>query len=133
MQLLLRRYPSDAECTLGALYVNGKFQCYTLEDIVRPEKIPGETAIPAGAYRVELTMSPRFGRILPLLIGVPNFTGVRMHAGNTKKDTDGCILVGTRMGVDQIADSRMALEALLRVLGAAVQRGEVITITIEDA
>lgn len=82
--------------TIGHLIINGGVFCHTLEDVVRPKgmaKVHGKTAIPAGRYRVILTYSNRFQRIMPLLVEVPYFEGVRMHGGNTHEDTDGCILV----------------------------------------
>ena len=68
--------------TIGKLYVNGVFECYTLEDCVRDKKIYGMTAIPTGTYKVILNLSNRFKRVLPLLIDVSNFEGVRIHPGN---------------------------------------------------
>jgi hypothetical protein len=113
--LLIRKWKTD-KATVGELYLNGTFECFTLEDVVRPEKIYGETAIPAGRYRVVFSMSPRFKQVLPLLWEVPNYTGVRIHAGNTAKDTEGCILVGQERGVNSVGKSRAALEALLAKL-----------------
>ena len=84
------------EYTIGKLYIDDNYFCDTLEDTVRPkgEKIYGKTAIPAGKYKVKKTYSPRFKKQLPEILNVPNFAGVRIHAGNTAKDTDGCILLG---------------------------------------
>ena len=67
---------------------------WTCEDVERPAKIKGITAIPAGTYKLIANQSARFGRTMPLLLGVPNFEGVRIHPGNTNHDTEGCILVG---------------------------------------
>lgn len=90
---LNRQVFSNTE-TLGSLIVKGKHFCYTLEDTVRAgAKIHGQTAIPAGRYEVKLTMSNRFKRIMPELIDVPGFKGVRLHGGNTNLDTEGCPLV----------------------------------------
>jgi hypothetical protein len=116
MILRLVREPSKDEATLGVLFVDGVFECFTLEDVIRPVKIPGETAIAPGRYAVHLTHSPRFGRVLPEVMNVPNFVGVRIHAGNRKDDTDGCILVGLDRGAAWIGRSRAALEALMAKL-----------------
>lgn len=85
-----------SEYTIGKLYIDDNYFCDTLEDTVRPkgEKIYGKTAIPAGKYKVKKTYSPRFKKQLPEILNVPNFAGVRIHAGNTAKDTEGCILLG---------------------------------------
>lgn len=128
MTLELNRYLISKESTIGKLSIDGEFFCYTLEDKIMPpgEKIPGETAIPTGTYDVELTMSKRFGKILPLLKNVPNFKGVRIHAGNTKKDTEGCILVGDSYGKDTVYNSKMTLVKLLSKL----EGQDEITITV---
>ena len=85
--------------TGGELFLGDLFLCYTLEDTDRRleeggVKIPGKTAIPRGVYRIELDHSVRFKRLLPHLIDVPGFEGIRIHAGNTELDTEGCILPG---------------------------------------
>lgn len=90
---LKRVYPTD-DYTIGELYIEGEYFCDTLEDTVREKKIAGKTAIPYGKYEVIVNRSPRFKRELPLLLDVPNFTGIRIHRGNTAEDTSGCILVG---------------------------------------
>ena len=113
--LLIRRWPK-ATCTIGELLVDGAWFCFTLEDVERPEKIPGETAIPAGRYKVIITHSQRFDRELPLLVDVPGFTGIRIHAGNTDADTRGCILVGKRTLENAIGESRAALDDLMEKL-----------------
>jgi hypothetical protein len=94
VELRLTRKEFTDRSTIGELHVNGVFECFTLEDTVRPVKIKGETAIPEGRYEVVVNFSERFQRPLPLLLNVPNFEGVRIHPGNTDKDTEGCILVG---------------------------------------
>ena len=133
MKIELQREPSTEHATLGTLTVNGKFECFTLEDVVRPVKIHGETAIPAGTYPVAISFSPRFQRDLPILIGVPNFSGVRIHPGNTAKDTEGCILLGVTKGVDRVDNSRIAFTALWEDLLAAWTKHEAITIEIKDS
>ncbi len=126
MLIEIKRQKSNDKCTIGRLYVNGVFQCYTLEDVVRKEKIPGQTAIPIGEYDVVITMSNRFKKLLPLLRNVPNFDGVRVHAGNTDADTEGCILVGESAGKYSISNSRSAFEKLF----AQMQKAESIKMKI---
>lgn len=117
MELVLQRQKSFAGATLGELSIDGVFLCWTLEDEVRDHKIPGKTAIPAGRYEIDVTMSPRFKRRLPLLKDVPHYTGVRIHSGNTSADTEGCILVGrTIVGAAVLGESRLALDDLLAKL-----------------
>ena len=82
MILKLQRTKEVNNATLGELFADGTFVCYTLEDKVRPEKIKHETCIPAGTYVIEITYSPTFKKILPLLLNVPGFYGIRIHAGN---------------------------------------------------
>ena len=112
---LIRRWPK-ATCTIAELLVDDQYECFTLEDVPREVKIPGETAIPTGRYKVVITHSQRFDRDLPLLLDVPGFTGIRIHAGNTDADTRGCILVGKRTLENAIGESRAALEALMAKL-----------------
>lgn len=132
MKLALRRTTFTPNSTIGELSVDGAFECYSLEDAVRDDgvKVFGETAIAAGNYRVELTHSPRFQRVLPLLINVKNFVGVRIHPGNSAKDTEGCILVGRKKAIDWIGLSGLAFEQLFTKLNNAVKRGEAITLEI---
>lgn len=112
MKLTLKRNPSSEKSTQGELFYNGIHQCWTLEDVVRDKKIYAQTAIPAGTYEVVISYSNRFKRLLPLLLNVPNFTGVRIHSGNTAQDTEGCILVGNKKGADSVLESRAAFNAL---------------------
>ena len=135
MELTLVRKFNGADCTIGELFVDGHFECFTLEDVVRPGdiarvKVAGKTAIPPGTYEVRLTMSGRFKRVLPLLVNVPSFEGIRIHAGNTAADTEGCILVGRERESNAIRGSRAALEPLLLKLQTA---GGPISITIRGA
>ena len=108
MKLLLKRIYKGPEYTIGRLYIDGKYFCDTLEDTVRPDgmKIYGKTAIPAGTYKVELVPSYRFQRLMPMLLDVPNFSGILIHNGNTADDTDGCILVGKNKIKGKVIESR---------------------------
>lgn len=138
MRLILRREPSTATATIGQLYVDGLPErlAFTLEDPVREIpgqpveswKIPGATAIPAGSYRVVVTHSQRFGKCLPLLVAVPGFSGIRIHAGNTAADTEGCILVGVARGDgrESVLFSRSALQLVQnKIEDALTATGEV--------
>jgi len=126
MELLLKRTTKTKLSTIGELYVNGVFQCYTLEDIERNVKIKGVTAIPKGSYKVIVTMSNRFKKPLPLLLDVPNFSGVRIHSGNKSEDTEGCILVGETKQTDFIGGSRIAFKSLFDKINKAVLSEEII-------
>lgn len=134
MELLLRREPSRDGATCGELLRDGQFECWTLEDAVRDEKLDGATAIQAGRYHVVLTYSKRFKRSLPLLEAVPGFAGIRIHAGNTTEDTSGCILVGRSRFDQTIIDSKQALDRLNGAIAEAILlRHEPVWITIRDA
>lgn len=134
MILTLQRKPSYNGTTLGVLLVDGVRFAETLEDQVRPDgKIFGETAIPAGRYPVTITKSRRFDKMLPLVENVPGFSGIRIHSGNTTDDTEGCILVGQYHVGAALANSRIAMEALMAKLAPAIARGEDVTLTVENA
>jgi hypothetical protein len=125
MNLKLVRRTLTEQSTIGTLSINGVFECFTLEDRVRPVKIHGATAIPAGIYEITITFSDRFQKPLPLLLNVPNFAGIRIHPGNTAADTEGCILVGTTERKDFIGSSRIAFKALFAKLEAALKKEKV--------
>jgi hypothetical protein len=131
MELLLKRTWLTEKSTISELFVDGVHECFVLEDRYRPPpepKVFGATAIPNGRYEVVITQSPRFKRLLPLVVDVPGFQGIRIHPGNVAADTEGCLLPGCRRGVDQVLESRVAFERLFSKLSAA--RGPVfITIT----
>ena len=136
MELTLNRIFLGSSATIGELLVNDKHLCDTLEDRVRPEgeKVYGKTAISEGTYEVKLTYSPRFKKILPEILNVPNFSGIRIHTGNSSKDTEGCILVGTWDGEkeDWISNSKVAFNKLMSLLQKAADNKEKITITINN-
>ena len=122
MKLVLIRHARRADYTIGRLEdENGMKICDTLEPIWRnydggEMKIPRKSAIPEGSYRVVVTKSQRFRKYLPLLVGVPGFEGVRIHAGNTSRDTEGCILVGQNLQVGKVLWSRITLEKLMKLI-----------------
>ena len=130
MNLFLQRIAQTPEYTIGRLEINGKFFCHTLEDAVRKEKIAGKTAIPAGTYQVIVNRSPKFKRDLPLLLDVPNFEGIRIHRGNTAKDTSGCILVGENKVKGKVINSTKYETLLTAILKRELQSGSNIRITV---
>ena len=91
-------------------------------------------AIPEGRYAVVITWSPKFKQWLPLLLGGPDFNrlfkGIRIHAGNTAKDTQGCILVGRNQIVGEVLESRKWLYELKMKIVEAKDRGESVWLTI---
>lgn len=132
MELTLHRRWKTEKSTIGELSIDGDRFCYTLEDEVRPPgvKIPGETAIPEGRYRVVFDWSPKNKRLMPHILDVPMFTRILIHAGNTDVDTEGCVLVGFRSDTNLIAESKKAFDALYPILYATWQRNEEIWITV---
>jgi hypothetical protein len=125
MEMRVTRQVFTDESTIGELTIDGVHQCFTLEDKVREEKIFGQTAIPAGRYEVTVSFSNHFKKKLPLLLNVPKFEGVRIHSGNTAKDTEGCILVGMTKGTNFVSNSRDAFDALFAKILAAAENEKV--------
>lgn len=135
MNLSVIRFMCGKDATIGQLLVDGVHECYTLEDVVRPAgapKVYGETAIPYGTYDVIINHSQRFNRDLPLLIGVPEFEGIRIHPGNTAADTHGCLLVGETHTFDSVNSSRIAFDKLFPKIRDAIDAGEKVQITYSD-
>lgn len=130
MNLLLKRIALKPEYTIGKLYIDGQYFCDTLEDTVREKKIAGKTAIPAGTYQVIVNRSPKFKRDLPLLLDVPNFERIRIHRGNTAKDTSGCILVGENKVKGKVINSTKYETLLTAILKREMQSGSNISITV---
>jgi len=138
VEIIVERLQKDEDVTIGAITIDGDFACWSLEDPVREIpgqpvstwKIHGETAIPAGRYKVIVDMSARFKRLLPLLLDVPGYSGVRIHAGNTAADTEGCILVGNERLAKSLARSQLALAPFMAKMGEAQRKGETIWLEI---
>lgn len=123
--------------------VDGKYFCDTLEDVdrgltsdmqlaeIQKRKIYGETAIPTGRYQVTETYSPKFKKYMPLLVGVKGFSAVRIHAGNTPADTEGCVLVGKNDVVGKVTNSRYWFNLLADKIHTANFNGYGVWITIK--
>ncbi|HEY4932938.1 MAG TPA: DUF5675 family protein [Terriglobales bacterium] len=142
MELLVQPEPSTLSSTPGTLSIDGVFECYTLEDVVREVpgqpvamwKVQNETAIPAGRYQVIIDVSEHFNnRLMPHILNVPGYDGVRIHSGNTAADTDGCILLGKVREVDDVSQSHDAYNSFFSKLQAAVSGGEPVHITVAAA
>jgi hypothetical protein len=102
---------------IGDLHIDGKFFCHTLEDEIREKgvKVYGKTAIDTGKYNLVLSVSNRFKRLMPLLENVPNFSGVRLHGGNTSQDSHGCPLIAFNTdGVKIWGSAERSLTKLLK-------------------
>lgn len=132
MELKLVRNQYSPASTIGELHVDGGFECYTLEDRIRSMKVPGETAIPPGRYEVAVTWSNRFERPLPLLMNVPDYTGVRIHTGNKPEHTEGCILVGRKRLPDVVGESKLAFDALFAKIQDALRREKVFLEIVQE-
>lgn len=131
MILKLQRIREINNATIGELFIDNKFICYTLEDKVRSQKIKHETAIPAGTYLIEITYSSNFKKMLPLLLNVPDFVGIRIHPGNNIDDSSGCILVGTQVVNDKLIHSITAFTKLFTLIQKALKT-EAVQIDIYD-
>ena len=138
MKLLVQRYKSSPNATLGKLFIDGVFECYTLEDEFRAVKVRGETRIPAGTYQVILrtegTTHFQYAKRFPDIhkgmlhvINVPNFQFILIHIGNTEKDTEGCLLVGADRDENKmtIGRSTIAYRKMYPKVAAAVQASDV--------
>lgn len=134
MELKLHRKYIKPTYVIGNLYVDGQFFCNTLEDQNRDlnkngrfdgleKKVYAETCIPFGRYEVVVSMSPKFGRELPLLLNVPEFEGIRIHRGNTTKDTAGCILVGENKEVGKVLNSTPYEQKITKLIKEATANG----------
>jgi hypothetical protein len=131
MNMLVRRRWSDPKSVMGEIFLDGKFECYTLEP---PFKTDGSKprAIPAGTYQLTVRFSPKFQRLMPHVENVPDFNGVLIHWGNFPKDTEGCTLVGFMHGQDFVGHSRDEFDKLFDQLCSACEAGPQ-TITYFDA
>lgn len=144
MELTIKRRPSKEATTLGELFIDGVFFCYTLEDEVRedpnpttPEneaKVYGKTAIPAGRYEIDITFSQKFGKLMILVKNVPGYTGIRIHSGNDAEDTLGCPLVGETIdGPTRIHGGSVVMPKLFTAVNNALIEGQEVFLTVLPA
>jgi hypothetical protein len=134
MNLELERKPKESlpDRCIGGFYIDGQFAYYSLEDTDRKVeeggiKIPGKTAIPRGRYKVTISFSNRFQRLMPHILDVPLFTGIRIHAGNTPENAEGCPLIGMEYDAPshEIRKSKLAFDDFFPKLEAGLKEGEV--------
>ncbi len=140
MELELKRTWPDSNCTIGELFIDGgqSRECYILEPPVREIegvsvikwKVPGHTAVPRGRYRIIRRFSPKHGKIVPWLTGIPGFEDVEIHSGNTAIDTKGCLLPGKEKRNDVVFQSIAAFKSLDSNIAGAIDGGEEVFIAI---
>lgn len=128
MKLTLRRLYRKPEYSIGKLYIDGVYFCDVVEDTDRglysymnigeisKIKVKHETAIPYGIYKIRLSMSPKYKKILPEIMNVPGFSGVRIHSGNWASDSSGCLIVGKNTVKGGVTSSRVTMKALMKKL-----------------
>ena len=154
MELLIDRKWKKQSYTISNLYIDGKWFCNCLEDadrgldnsmsedMIRTLKKPSITAIPRGTYEITLdVVSPKYSKVqfykdvcngkVPRLKNVKGFDGILIHAGNTDKDSSGCLLVGQNKVKGQVVNSKETFKQLYKLLQDGKSRGEKITIKIE--
>lgn len=139
MKITLIRIANRPTYSIGKLYIDGVYECDVLEDTDRglDDKMPleeiikkkkyGTTAIPTGTYEVQITYSPKYKKLMPLIMNVKGYSGIRIHSGNCAKDTLGCLLVGKNKEVGKVLESRKTYNALF----AKLQGKKNITIEIK--
>ena len=136
MRIRVERFNSGSDDTLGRMYINGRFVAYTLEDEKREVKVKGETRIPSGTYKIGFYDSPSHGPKSLHIKDVHGFEYILIHPGNTDKDTDGCLLVGKRIGkLDgkrAVLDSKLAFKEIYPIIAGALDKGEEVEIKYMD-
>lgn len=128
MRITLMRIANRPTYCIGKLYIDGVYFCDTIEDTdrglddsmteaeIKKRKIKGETAIPTGLYNLYITWSPKYKKPMPLVDNVKGYSGIRIHSGNTAKDTEGCLIVGKNKEVGKVLESRVTYNALFKIL-----------------
>lgn len=136
MKLTLKRIALRPTYTIGKLYIDDVYFCDTIEDTVRDinkngkfdngeKKVHSKTAIPYGIYEIKWTYSPRFKKYTPQLMNVPSFEGIRIHAGNTSADTEGCLILGKNKQVGKVLNSRATINKFYPIIKEACSNGKV--------
>jgi hypothetical protein len=144
MELKVLRLGDTVDATIGALYIDGLFQCFTVEDEQRTVKVKGETRIPEGSYLVKLRkeggfhakylekFGAEFHKGMLHVTNVPNFEYILIHIGNTDEHTDGCLLVGLTATTDTVGNSVDAYKKIYPKIAAALLAKEQVHIIYQD-
>lgn len=143
MEIIVSRDKNNGDTTIGRMFIDGEFECWTLEDQPNEKKVYGETRIPAGTYEVKLrtegttheAYKKRFQNVHKgtlHLQDIPGFKYVLIHIGNTDEDTLGCILVGNSVKDWKLVDSTKAYLKMYQKVSEALLEGEKVTITLQD-
>ena len=142
MELKLIRKYRKTDYTIGILYINNEYFCEILEDTdrglkdsmsleeIKKIKIKDQTCIPYGKYQILMTYSPKYKKIMPLVNNVKGFEGIRIHSGNTNKDTSRCLLPGFNKIKGQVINSRGTFNKLYSLIQTAINNNEKVTIEI---
>lgn len=137
MNIQLKRIAKKKTYTIGKLYIDGVYFCDTIEDKdrglnqtmsindIKKKKVYGKTAIPTGTYKIVIDYSNRFKKNMAHILNVPGYEGVRIHIGNSAKDTLGCIIVGKNKIVGKVIESRNTYNQLFPILQKAFKEGEI--------
>ena len=136
MKITVDRLWKKETYTIGKMAIDEKYFCNTLEDkerdLTKESKVFGRTAIPARTYRITMTYSPKFKRVMPLVNGVPQFEAIRIHPGNKAEDTEGCILVGENTVIGGLTNSRKWSNELNKRIQNAIDKKENVYITLKN-
>ena len=137
MNIQLKRIAKKETYTIGKLYIDGVYFCDTIEDKdrslnqtmsindIKKKKVYGETAIPTGTYKLVIDYSNRFKKNMAHILNVPGYEGIRIHTGNSAKDSLGCIIVGKNKVVGKVIESRDTYNQLFPILQKAFKEGEI--------
>lgn len=143
MNILVSRDKNNGDTTIGRMFIDDKFECWTLEDQPNEKKVYGETRIPAGTYEIKLrttgTTHAAYSKRFPgmhkgtlHIQDIPGFKYVLIHIGNTDEDTLGCILVGSDVRDWKLLNSTIAYKKMYPKIAAELEKGNRVTITVQD-
>lgn len=141
MKIEVVRFEFGSDYTLSRVLIDGMFVCYAIEDEIRDKKVKGETAIPYGTYKIGMRYSPKFspktGHDMLWVQDVPGFEYILIHTGNTDDSTEGCLILGDRLGqLDgqrAVLDSKAAYNKFYPLVSKAVLNGDDVNITYKKA